>query len=302
MTLAATLAGAGHHQLGVHEADFLFARLEGRPHSGVPWTDLWGQHGAMAKAVLGRTPGSPVSRSERGQSRGDPCPAPLRIRRQREISLPQRGVSPSTVAFSGDPQSCSQGQSEPSTQSSGSTVYHLWLRRSRSRFSYLLRGVCAHICVCACVCTHTCVHVHMHVHVCVHMRVCMCECARVWICTPMCMCACTCVCTPVCHVCASACAYVHCTCTHVCACVCMLVCVCAYMCVCVCMCMHVYACEHACTCGPAQMCACECACLSAHTCSCMCAHVCACVPVCVCVPSLCGACGHRSIADAPSST
>lgn len=280
MTLAATLAGAGHHQLGVHEADFLFARLEGRPHSGVPRTDLWGQHGAMAKAVLGRTPGSPVSRSEQGQSRGDPCPAPLRIRRQREISLPQRGVSPSTVAFSGDPRSCSQGQSEPSTQSSGSTVYRLWLRRSRSRFSYLLRGVCAHMCVCACVCTHTCVHVHMHVHVCAHTcvsaRVCMCECARVWISTP------------VCHVCASACAYVHCTCTHVCACVCMLVCVCAYMCVCVCMCMHVYACEHACTCGPAQTCACECACLSAHTCSCMCAHVCACVPVCVCALTVWG--------------
>lgn len=241
MTLAATLAGAGHHQLGVHEADFLFARLEGRPHSGVPRTDLWGQHGAMAKAVLGHMPGSPVSRSERGQSRGDPCPAPLQIRRQREISLPQRGVSPSTVAFSGDPRSCSQGQSEPSTQSSGSTVYRLWLRRSRSRFSYLLRGVCVHMCVCACVCTHMCVHVHMHVHVCAHTCVsacvCMCECARVWICTPVCMCACTCVCTPVCHVCASACAYVHCTCAHVCMCV--HACVCAR--IHVCLCVHVHA-------------------------------------------------------------
>lgn len=241
MTLAATLAGAGHHQLGVHEADFLFARLEGRPHSGVPRTDLWGQHGAMAKAVLGRTPGSPVSRSERGQSRGDPCPAPLWIRCQREISLPQRGVSPSTVAFSGDPRSCSQGQSEPSTQSSGSTVYRLWLRRSRSRFSYLLRGVCAHMCVCACVCTHTCVHVHMHVRVCartcVSARVCMCECARVWICTPVCMCACTCACTPVCHV-------------RVCVRICALhlrtrVCMCVHACVRVrihvCLCVHVHA-------------------------------------------------------------
>lgn len=241
MTLAATLAGAGHHQLGVHEADFLFARLEGRPHSGVPQTDLWGQHGAMAKAVLGHMPGSPVSRSERGQSRGDPCPAPLQIRRQREISLPQRGVSPSTVAFSGDPRSCSQGQSEPSTQSSGSTVYRLWLRRSRSRFSYLLRGVCAHMCVCACVCTHTCVHVHMHVHVCAHLRVCTCVHVRV--------CTCVDLHTRV-HVCVHVCLHTRVSCVRVCVRICALhlrtrVCMCVHACVrvCihVCLCVHVHA-------------------------------------------------------------
>lgn len=245
MTLAATLAGAGHHQLGVHEADFLFARLEGRPHSGVPRTDLWGQHGAMAKAVLGRTPGSPVSRSERGQSRGDPCPAPLRIRRQREISLPQRGVSPSTVAFSGDPQSCSQGQSEPSTQSSGSTVYHLWLRRSRSRFSYLLRGVCAHVCLCMCVHAHVCACAHACACVCAHMRVCTCACASVHVCGSAHPCACVRarVSAHPCVMCARLRAHMcsapaH-TCVHVCACLCACAHTCVSVCACACTCMRV---------------------------------------------------------------
>lgn len=129
---------AGHCQLGVHGADFVFAEQEGRPHSGCRRRTCGTSTAQMTKAIFGRTPGSSINWSERGQSRGDTCSASLRIRRQREISLPQRGVSLSTVAFLGDPRSCSQGSLSPPLGVRAAPVCRLWPQRSRNSFSGVL--------------------------------------------------------------------------------------------------------------------------------------------------------------------